>query len=81
MKTGHIVVTAADFKAKCLAMLDRVHQDGLEVTITKRGRVVARLVAATGVDDRPWERVRGTARWPGDPFTPVVEPSDISGLK
>ena len=34
---------AAEFKAKCLALIDRVRERGEPITITKRGRVVARL--------------------------------------
>ena len=79
--TGHITTNAADFKAKCLGLIDIVHRDGVEVTITKRGRIVARLVPATALEDRPWERVRGRARWMGDPLAPVVEPSDVDALK
>lgn len=74
-------IAAAEFKAKCLALIDRVHRDGEEVTITKRGRVMARLVPAPDVDERPWERVRGTARWTGDPLAPVVDETEIDALR
>jgi prevent-host-death family protein len=40
-------VTATDAKARLLALLDEVRSGG-EVEITKRGRVVARLVPARG---------------------------------
>jgi prevent-host-death family protein len=40
-------MTATEAKAKILALLDDVAA-GEEVEITKRGRVVARLVPATG---------------------------------
>ena len=72
---------ASEFKAKCLAVLDRVHQRGEPVTITKRWRVVARLVPAGDTDDRPWLRLRATARWTGDPLAPVVKESEIEALK
>ncbi len=39
-------VTAAEFKAKCLALMDEVAASGDSVLITKRGRPVARLVPA-----------------------------------
>lgn len=74
-------VAAAEFKAKCLALIDRVHQRGEPVTITKRGRIVARLVPADDDSERPWERVRGKARWTGDPFAPVVDESEIDALR
>ncbi len=68
---------AAEFKAKCLSLLDRVHQRGESITITKRGRVVARLVPAGDTDDRPWMRLAGTVTWHGDPFAPVIDDIDI----
>ncbi len=39
-------IPAAEFKAQCLAILDRVDPDG--VVITKRGRPVAKLVPIGG---------------------------------
>jgi len=72
---------ASEFKAKCLALLDRVHNDGETVTITKRGRVVARLVPAGDTDERPWIRVRGAARWHGDALAPAMDEQDIAALK
>jgi prevent-host-death family protein len=39
-------VSASKFKAQCLAMLDEVAATGEEIAVTKRGRVVARVVAA-----------------------------------
>ncbi len=34
-------ITATQFKARCLALLDEVADSGSELTITKRGRPVA----------------------------------------
>jgi prevent-host-death family protein len=74
-------VTATEFKAKCLALLDQVRDQGRPVTITKRGRVVARLVPAEDENERPWLRARGHARWRGDPFAPVVDEDEIDALR
>ena len=74
-------VAAAEFKAKCLAYLDEVHEHGRSITITKRGRVVARLVPAADDDQRPWLRIRGRARWTGDPLAPAVDDQDVNALK
>lgn len=74
-------VGASEFKAKCLALIDRVRERGEPITITKRGRVVARLVPAADEDDRPWHRLRGAARWNGDPFAPAVDESEIESLR
>ena len=76
-----LIVPAAEFKAKCLALIDRVRERGEPITITKRGRVVARLVAAGDEDERPWLALRGQGRWTGDPFAPVVEEREIVVLK
>ena len=74
-------LAAADFKARCLALLDHVNQRGETITITKRGRVVARLVPAGEDDDRPWLRLRGRAKWKGDPFRPVIDEDEIDALR
>jgi len=73
-------VPAAEFKARCLALIDRVRERGEPITITKRGRVVARLVPAGDEEERPWLGLRGQGRWTGDPFSPVVDEGDIEAL-
>ncbi len=73
-------MTATEFKAKCLAVIDRVHRRGESVLITKHGKVVARLVAAG--DETAWLRLRERpGRWTGDPFAPVVDPDDIEAMR
>ena len=37
-------VAAADFKARCLELMDRVRETGVEYVITKHGNPVAKLV-------------------------------------
>ena len=41
-------ITAARFKATCLELIDRVAQTGEPVLITRRGKVLARLVPDHG---------------------------------
>jgi len=75
-------MSATEFKAKCLAVLDLVQARHESVTITKRGRVVARLVPDDGLEDKPWLRLRGAVvRWTGDPFAPAVAERDVEALK
>jgi prevent-host-death family protein len=74
-------VAATDFKARCLALIDEVHESGEPITITKRGRVVAQLVPAGEPDERPWERVRGKAHWHGDPLAPAIDEDEIDALR
>ena len=37
-------MNATEFKAKCLAVIDRVHERHESVTITKHGKVVAKHI-------------------------------------
>ncbi|PYR54516.1 MAG: prevent-host-death protein [Acidobacteria bacterium] len=76
-----MVVTASEFKAKCLALFDRVRDRGETIVITKRGKVVARVLPPADTDEKPWRRVRGTATWNGDPFAPAIDEADIDALK
>lgn len=74
-------ISATEFKAKCLSLIDKVEASGEAVTITKRGKVVARLVAPN-IDPRPWLALRATAaKWTGDPFAPAVDANDVEALK
>ena len=41
-------ISASQFKARCLALLDEVAEGGSELVVTKRGRPVAKVVP---VDD------------------------------
>lgn len=43
---GHVerTVPAGEFKQRCLALLDQVAESGVPLTVTKRGRPVARVV-------------------------------------
>jgi prevent-host-death family protein len=46
-------IPAAKFKATCLELMDRVATTGETVVITKHGRPVAQLVAASQDEKRP----------------------------
>lgn len=74
-------IAAAEFKAKCLAIIDRVHDRGEPITITKRGKVVARLVPAGDEDEKPWLRLRGLGARYIDPFRPVFDDDEYDCLK
>jgi prevent-host-death family protein len=41
------VVSATEFKAKCLALLDEIEEKGGTITVTKRGRPVATVGPAS----------------------------------
>jgi prevent-host-death family protein len=46
--SGPRVISAARFKAQCLALMDEVDRTREEIIVTKRNRPVARLVALGG---------------------------------
>ena len=73
------VITATEFKAKCLHLLDEVQRTGQELVISKRGKPVARVIAEKTT--KPWLALRGKGRFKGDPFEPVVKESEIDALK
>jgi prevent-host-death family protein len=52
----HQQVTATDFKAKCLSLLDQVNETGGSITITKRGKPVAVLQP---VKKKAWKSLEG----------------------
>ena len=79
MQTGHMTITATEFKAKCLALIDEVQEKGGELLISKHGRLVARLIPVGA--EKPWLALRGKGRFTGDAFAPVVDEKDIEALR
>ena len=67
-------INASDFKARCLAILDRVHATGEHVVILKRGRPVAELSPAsrTSRAEYPQMELKGTVTVTGDIVGPAV---------
>lgn len=75
------VVSASDFKAKCLALIDDVGQTGSRYVITKRGTPVAELVQHVEMGtDIPQELLRGTGRIVEDIEAPVVPSEDWESI-
>ena len=78
MYTGHMkTMSASEFKAKCLAVLDEVGESGARVVVTKRGKPVAELSRYVASSHSfPQEALRGSGRIMGDIEAPVVSPAD-----
>ena len=74
-----MTISATEFKAKCLSLIDEVQEQGSELIISKHGRPVALLVPARA--EKPWLALRGKGRFTGDPFAPVVDEKDIEALR
>lgn len=74
-------ITATEFKARCLELMEHVRRTRRPLTITKRGRAVAQLVPPPPQDTKPWLRLRGSASDCGDVLSPVVDERDIQALR
>lgn len=73
-------VTATEFKAKCLGLLDRVNQTDEPILITKRGTVVAQLVPPPPATKKPWLALRGSGKITGDIVSPAFTETEIEGF-
>jgi prevent-host-death family protein len=70
------VVSATEFKAKCLGLLDEIEEDGHSITITRRGRPIAVVVPAKKKAWKsPANSLAGRAKIIGD-----IVNMDMSGL-
>jgi prevent-host-death family protein len=70
-------ISATEFKAHCLALMDEVQRTGEELVITKHGKPVARLapvVSAAAPSVVGW--MRGTSEVLGD----LIGPEDVWNL-
>ena len=75
-------INASDFKARCLAILDRVSATGERIVILKRGRPVAELgPASRAADTYPQLELQGTVTVVGDIVRPAVPEGDWEALK
>ena len=70
---------AAEFKAKCLGLMDHVRETGAEYIVTKHGKPVAKLVPYT--EPRPksfFGFMKGTVLRYERPFDPIDDEWDIN---
>ncbi len=69
MSRSEPTIAAGEFKARCLALLDRVAATGEALVVTKRGKPVARVVPA-----RPLQApsLRGSVTVTGDLTAPIL---------
>lgn len=68
-----IEVKAGVFKDTCLQLLDQVHAQEVEVVVTKRGEVVARVVPPDTAVPSAFGFLRGTLLSHGDLVAPDFE--------
>ena len=74
-------MAAGQFKARCLKVMDRVRATREPVTITKKGRPVAKLVPADGQPEDIFGCLKGEIEIVGDVVSPAVPLEDWEVLR
>ncbi|CAN5325159.1 hypothetical protein BH23GEM2_BH23GEM2_20270 [soil metagenome] len=82
-KDGPERIPISEFKAKSLALLERVRRTGRPLIVTRRGEPIAEVVppsvATLGHD---WlGSLAGSAKLRGDIVSPVTKPADWDALR
>lgn len=72
---------ATQFKARCLGLIDQVHDTGTPISITKRGKVVAVLHPAGQQHAKSWRPLRNTILKYEDPFGSAVDATEWDAVK
>ncbi len=72
---------AAEFKARCLKVMDEVHKTQEPVVITKKGRPVAKLVPAKVARRDVLGSLKGIIEIVGDIEAPLVPPEAWKALR
>jgi len=67
-------ISAAEFKAKCLGIMDRVDASHEEVIVTKHGKPVVKIVPVSPEPSRPlFGYLKGSVMISGDIIKPIDE--------
>ena len=66
-------ITASEFKARCLKLMDQVEKTGEEIVITKNGRAVSKLAP---VEQRP-KSIFGALKGTGEILGDIISPIDV----
>jgi prevent-host-death family protein len=72
---------AAEFKAKCLSVMEEVRQKREPVLITKRGKPLAKLVPPDQKSNDLIGRLSGVIRITGDIESPIEPPEAWESLR
>ena len=74
-------VAAGYFKARCLKIMDQVQSTREPVTITKKGKAVAKLVPSDGQPEDIFGCLKREIEIVGDILSPLVPPEDWDVLR
>ncbi|HZZ39541.1 MAG TPA: type II toxin-antitoxin system prevent-host-death family antitoxin [Acidobacteriaceae bacterium] len=72
-------IGAGAFKAKCLSIMEEVHNGDGEVTVTKRGKPLVKIVPIKSPEPESiFGFLRGRAKIVGDIMEPAMSDADIA---
>lgn len=77
-------VSATDFKARCLALIDEMNRTKVPIVVTNRGKPVAEMYPARDAAEagRPFfGSMKGTVLRYDDPFAPAIDPGEWDAMK
>lgn len=79
-------ISVTEFKHRCLELIRDLEKTGRPITITRRGKTVARLVApalpATESAMKPWERLQALGgQCHAEPGESVLRDEDFDALR
>ena len=73
-------IAISEFKATCLAVLERVRTSGQSVLVTRRGEPIAEIGPPPAAGGRSWlGSARGTGEIVGDIVAPAARPGGVGG--
>jgi len=82
LAVGMQEIAISEFKAKCLALLERVCKTKKPIRITRFGRPVAEVFPPSPAQNTDWVgSMADTIEFVGDIIAPVMEKSDIEALR
>ena len=81
-----VAISVSKFKDSCLDVIRRVEATGQSVSITRRGKVVARLApsyqATQSVNAKPWQQLRALGgELLAEPSESVLREEDFEALR
>ena len=76
-------IAISEFKAKCLAVIERVRSTKKPIRITRFGKPVAEVVPPTAIEDRAaWiGSMKGTMKITGDIVSPATDEDEWEVLR
>lgn len=74
MKRDLKTIPAGEFKSQCLKLMEIVQRTRKSITITKRGKPIAKLAPLDSEEDQWFGRLKGKVKIVGDIESPIDPP-------